>query len=197
VLAETKLNGVSAKRLLFLVCLASLCACSSLVQKSESTDDTIVSDTTALSGEDKTIADSLPQWAKQLGLTEPENLTLVREMSQQTSAENPGEAFNSVTLTYTGNYDTAMTEASRIAKAANLPLSKDFKALRKHANHAGSGSRTKGIAYMNYDLSTRNIDFLIYVVVDEKGTLTLSATDMRQMNEQLNKHSGIANRLNK
>jgi hypothetical protein len=196
-LAETKLNDVIVKHLLFLVFLASLYACSSLVQKIEGSDDTIVSDTTALSVEDKTIADSLPQWAKQLGLTEPEKLTLVREMSHQTSADDPGEAFNSVTLTYTGNYDTAMTEASRIAKAANLPLSKDFKALRKHTEHSGPGGHTKGIAYMNYDLSTRNIDFLVYVVVDDKGTLTLSATDMRQMNEQLNKHSGIANRLNK
>ena len=87
-----------------------------------------------------------------------------------------------------------MHQASRIAKAAKLPTSNKYKALKKQAERNGHGNRVKGIAYMNYDLSTRDIDFLIYVQVDEKGMLTVSATDMKQMNQQLRKHSGIVNR---
>ena len=69
--------------------------------------------------------------------------------------------------------------------------------MRKQAEREGRGSRFKGIAYMNYDLSTRDIEFLVYVIVDDKGNLTISATDMKQMNEQLSKHEGVANRLKK
>jgi len=185
------------KQFLFLLSVMSLCSCSSPDQKGQSKNDSIVSDTPGTFKDHVTPATSLPEWAKQLGLIEPVNLALVPEKSHLTSADVPDESFNSVTLTYTGNYDTAMNQAGRIARAAKLPLSKDYKAMRKQAERAGHGKRFKGIAYMNYDLSTRDIDFLVYVEVDEKGTLTLSATDMKQMNKQLSKHLGIAKRLNK
>jgi hypothetical protein len=177
--------------------MMSFCACSSPDQKGQGKSDTLVSDSSSKFNNDFTPATSLPEWAKQLGLTEPRHMTLVAEKSHLTSAEEPDEAFNSVTLTYTGNYDTAMNQAALLAKAAKLPLSKDYLAMLKVAKKSGHSNRMKGVAYMNYDLSTRDIDFLIYVQVDDKGTLTLSATDMIQMNEQLKKHSGIANRMKK
>jgi hypothetical protein len=172
-------------------------ACSSPDQMSNAINDSIVSDSSELLVDDPTPATKLPEWAKQLGLIEPLNMQLVAEQSHLTSAEEPDEAFNSVTMVYTGNYDTAMNQANRIAQAAKLPLSKDYKAMLKLAKRQGRATTPKGIAYMNYDLSTRDVDFLVYVKVDEVGTLTLSATDMKQMNEQLNKHEGIANRLKK
>jgi hypothetical protein len=175
----------------------AFCACSSPDQKGQGKNDAIVSDSSGIIKDNLTPATSLPEWARQLGLIEPLCMALVPNKSHQTSANEPDEAFNSVTLTYSGDYDTAMKQASRIAQAAKLPLSKDYKAMRNQAERAGRGDRLKGIAYMNYDLSTRDKDFLIYVQVDDKGLLTLSATDMRQLNKQLSKHEGMANRLKK
>jgi hypothetical protein len=188
---------VKIKQLLFLVSMMLFCACTSPDQKGQGKNDSIVSDSSSKFSDDLTPATALPEWAKQLGLAEPHNMALVPEKSHLTSAGEPDEAFNSVTLTYTGNYDTAMNQAALIAKAAKLPLSKDYVTMLKVAKRSGHSNRLKGVAYMNYDLSTRDIDFLIYVQVDDKGTLTLSATDMIQMNEQLKKHSGIANRMKK
>lgn len=185
------------KNLLFLFIIMFLIACSAAEQKSAVPDDSIAMD--SLKTEEPLVDSlthvaSLPDWAKELGLSEPRNMQLVTGMSHVTSAVEPGEGFNSVTLVYSGNYDTAMNQAGRIAKAAKLPQSKKYKELMKQASHVGHGNKVKGITYMNYDLSTRDIDFLIYVQVDEKGTLTVSATDMKQMNRQLGKHAGIENR---
>jgi hypothetical protein len=188
---------VKIKQLLFLLSLVSFYACSSYDNKGQGKNDSAVSDSSGILKDSVTRATSLPEWAKQLGLIEPLNMTLVPEKSHLTSASKPDEAFNSVTLVYTSNYDTAMNQACRIAKAANLPLSKDYKAMRKQAERAGRGSRLKGIAYMNYDLSTRDIDFLVYVSVDDKGMLTLSATDMKQLDGQLSKHAGVVTRVKK
>jgi hypothetical protein len=191
------LFDVKIIQLFFLLSVIAFCTCSSPDQKGSGKNDTIVSDTSATFIDHLTPATELPEWAKQLGLVEPLNMELIPEKSHLTSAEEPDEAFNSVTMVYSGNYDTAMNQASRIAKIANLPLSKEYKASLRQAERAGRADRLKGIAYMNYDLSTRDIDFLIYVMVDDKGMLTLSATDMKQMNEQLNKHGGVANRIKK
>lgn len=182
------------KFLLFLPGIVLLFACSSPEQKGKEINDSISIDSLKVTGNNHTPATSLPAWAKELGLTEPENMKLLPGMSHQTSVYENSEKFNSVTLVYTGNYDTAMVQAGNIARSAELPLSKKYKALKKQAVRAGRGDKVKGIAYMNYDLSTRDIDFLIYVLVDEKGMLTLSATDMKQMNQQLDRHSGIENR---
>jgi hypothetical protein len=181
--------------LLFIVVIIT--ACTAAERKVKVANDSIVADSSGkaiLKTDSITPATSLPDWAKALGLNEPRNMQLVPGMSQQTFAEEPSEGFNSVTLVYTGNYDTAMNQAARIAKIAKLPPSKEYKELKKQVTRAGHGNKLKGIAYMNYDLSTRDIDYLIYVQVDPKGMLTVSATDMKQMNKQLGKHMGIENR---
>ncbi|MFZ4705510.1 MAG: hypothetical protein ACOYMF_05825 [Bacteroidales bacterium] len=185
------------RQLLFLMSAIAFCGCSSSGQKNQGKNDSVVSDSSRLYENSFTLAIELPEWAKQLGLVEPRNMVLIPGKSHMTSADEHDEAFNSVTLMYTGNYDTAMNQARFISQTAKLPLSKDYKAMRKQAEREGRGSRFKGIAYMNYDLSTRDIEFLVYVIVDDKGNLTISATDMKQMNEQLSKHEGVANRLKK
>lgn len=161
------------------------CACSSLDQQGKEPNDSIATGSARIITDDHTPATRLPAWAKVLGLSEPKNMYLVKHSSHLTSAVDPREGFNSVTLVYTGAYENAMNQASHIAKAARLPKSKEYKALKRQARQAGHNYKAKGIAYMNYDLSTRDIKFLIYVRVDEKGKLTLSATDMKQMNYQL------------
>jgi hypothetical protein len=184
-------------QLFFLLSVIAFYACSSPDKKGSGKNDSIDSDTSGALTDHFTPATILPEWAKQLGLVEPLNMELIPEKSHLTSAEEPDEAFNSVTMVYTGNYDTAMNQATRMARIANLPLSKEYKASLRQAERAGRADRLKGIAYMNYDLSTRDIDFLVYIQVDDKGMLTLSATDMKQMNEQLNKHDGVVNRTKK
>ena len=185
---------MNIKLLLLLPGIILIFACSSPEQKEQDTNDSIAADSSDVTTDDHTLATSLPDWAKELGLIEPKNMKLVNEMSHLTSVFEHSEGFNSVTLVYTGNYDTALVQARSIAQNAKLPLSKKYKALKKQATRAGHGENVKGIAYMNYDLSTRDIGYLIYVLVDEKGMLTISATDMKQMNQQLDRHSGIENR---
>jgi hypothetical protein len=171
-------------------------ACSSHNRNGNNIESGIAEDSikASLTSDDKTPATSLPDWAKELGLIEPQNMELVADKSHLTSFDDPAEGFNSITLVYSGIYDTAMQQAFIIARAAKLRPSKEYIALWKQASHAKRGNLVKGIAYMNYDLLTRNNDFLIYVQVDEKGKLTLSATDMKQLNLLLGKHTGISNR---
>ena len=180
--------------LLLLSVIVLTFACSSPDQKGKDMNDSTAADSVNAVTDHQTPATSLPDWAKKLGLSEPKHMQLVPGMSHLTSDMEPAEGFNSVTLVYSGNYDYAMNEASRIAQAAKLPLSKEYKALKLQADRTGHGNMLKGVAYMNYDLSTRDTDYLIYVQVDEKGILTVSATDMKQMNLQLRKHAGIENR---
>ena len=188
---------MNSKILLCLFGIVISFACSPVEKKGKASDETISADSPGTGSpaiDSVILATLLPDWAKKIGLTEPQHMQQVKELSHVTSSEDPTEGFNSVTLVYAGNYDTAMNQATIIAKAAGLPLSKEYKELKKQATRAGHGNKIKGIAYMNYDLSTRDIDFLIYVKADEKGLLTISATDMKQMNKQLGKHAGIEKR---
>lgn len=185
---------MNSKIVFLLLGMVLVFACSSHEQKGKDTNEAMAVDTAKLFTDDNTPATSLPDWAKKLGLIEPQNMQLVANMSHLTSVVEPAEGFNSITLVYSGNYETAIKQSSRIARSAKLPLSKEYKARKKQAERAGHGIMVKGIAYMNYDLSTRDIDYLIYVTVDDKGMLTISATDMKQMNLQLSKHAGVANR---
>lgn len=172
-------------------------ACSSHEQKGKDKNDRIAVDSVKIITDTNTPAISLPVWAKELGLSVPQNMQLIAKKSHLTSVIEPSEGFNSITLVYSGNYETAMKQSSRIARGAKLPLSKEYKARKKLAKRAGHGNIVKGIAYMNYDLSTRDIDFLTYVTVDENGVLTISTTNMKQMNLQLSKHAEVTKRKSK
>ncbi|MDN5349305.1 MAG: hypothetical protein PWQ54_701 [Bacteroidales bacterium] len=128
-------------------------------------------------------ATSLPDWAKNLGLSEPIGLTLDTDYSQLTSFSNPEEGFNSILLVYYGDYQLAMNEASRIARAAGIPLSKDYKQAVELAK-TYSTTPIKGVAYMNFDPFVSDADFNISITVDETGMLTISAVDVAQMKKQ-------------
>ena len=128
-------------------------------------------------------ATTLPDWARQLGLIEPLGLTLDADYSQLTSVKNADEGFNSILLVYTGDYNTAMNEAKRLANAANIPLSRDYKQAVELAK-TYSSAPIKGIAYMNFDPFVSDADFNISITVDETGMLTISAVDVQQMQKQ-------------
>jgi len=78
--------------------------------------------------EDLQVSGKLPEWVTRLGISEPENMKFDRVFSDFTSIDNPTEGFNSVSMIYTGRYEIAVKEASRIAAVANLSLGGNFKA---------------------------------------------------------------------
>ncbi|MDP3444159.1 MAG: hypothetical protein Q8T08_14985 [Ignavibacteria bacterium] len=125
----------------------------------------------------------LPQWANDLGLSEPQGLALDVEFSQITSVENKDEGFNSVLLVYNGNYEIAMREAERIARQARIPLSKDFLDAQQ-ITEAYSSTKIKGVAFMNFDPFVKDAPINISITVDETGVLTISAVDVEQMKRQ-------------
>jgi hypothetical protein len=129
----------------------------------------------------------LPTWAIELGLSMPNGMQLDQSFSQITSVSNAEEGFNSVLLVFNGDYQTAMQEATRIARQARIPLSKDFEEARDIAEKYGS-SPLKGIAYMNFEPFKRDAAVNISITVDETGVLTISAVDVQQMNRQLNRN---------
>ncbi|MDO8899060.1 MAG: hypothetical protein Q7V19_15525 [Bacteroidales bacterium] len=134
----------------------------------------------------------LPQWARELGLSEPVGLILDQEFSQVTSANNADEGFNSVLLVYLGNYNTAMQEAQRIASAARVPLSKDFLEA-KEITELYSSTPIKGVAYMNFDPFLKDAPINISITVDETGMLTISAVNVEQMSRQFERSRPTGN----
>lgn len=126
-------------------------------------------------------AKSLPQWAKDIGLTEPRGLVLDRDFSKKTSVHNQDEGYNSIKLVYRGNYDAAIEQAKRIAENAKLPLSKNYAdAFAKAEKYPSALKEIRGISYMNYKPGDQNLDYKISVSVDADGVLTIYAVDESQ-----------------
>ena len=128
-------------------------------------------------------ASGLPQWGKDLGLTEPQGLVLDKDFSQVTSETNAVEGYNSFTLVYKGRYKQAMKQAAIIARKAHIPMTKEYKNAREMEKKYGDVI-LKGAIYMNFELgSDNNPRYNIAITVDKDGTLTLSATDSQKMDE--------------
>ncbi len=130
-------------------------------------------------------AKNFPDWAKALGLTPPKGMKLDSDYSQITSVNNPDEGFNSVLMVYKSNYNIAMQQAAEIAKKAHIPLIKEYKAafeMKKKYNE----EIVKGAVYMNFEPGDPSQPkYAIAITVDENGLLTISATNTRQMENQL------------
>ena len=132
----------------------------------------------------------LPQWAKDLGLTEPQGMVLDKDFSQVTSEDNPVEGYNSVTLVYKGRYEKAMKQAEIIARKAHIPMTKEYKNARELEKKYGDVI-LKGAIYMNFELGAQdNPRYNIAITVDENGTLTISATDAQKMDELISSQTG-------
>lgn len=127
-------------------------------------------------------ASELPDWAKDLGLTEPKGLVLDQDFSKETSVNDPSEAYNSIKLVYTGNYDIAIEQARIIANKANIPLSKQYKKAFEFKEKYGKEIEgISGIAFMNYEFGDTNIKYKISISVNQNGDLTINAVNMDQM----------------
>lgn len=129
----------------------------------------------------------IPIWARQLGLTEPVGMQLDIDFSQSTSENNEVEGFNSVSMVYQGDYNTAMQQAAIIAAKAGIPTSQDYKDAIELSEKYGIES-VKGASYLNFEIgSMDNPQYNISITVDENGTLTINATDTQAMIDQLSK----------
>jgi hypothetical protein len=134
-------------------------------------------------------ADYLPAWAKNIGLSIPVNMEIDAQYSHMTSENDQAGMFNSVTLVYQGEYETAINEAKRIAAEANIPLSTSWQKNMEMSKKLGNPV-PKGVTYMNYDFGMdQNVDYLVVVEVDPSGKLTISAADARQMRSLIDKHA--------
>lgn len=120
---------------------------------------------------------SLPLWAKRLWMVAPQGMHLDTQLSKQISTDE----YSSTVLVYTGDYDTAMQQAQRIAQQAHLYVSKDFQKAQAlmqlgeigYISGLDANSLMKWIVYVNYDLFDMAADPLLSVSVDELGVLTI------------------------
>jgi hypothetical protein len=139
--------------------------------------------------------DKIPSWVTKLGISEPSGMKFDQVFSNSTSVSDPTEGFNSVSLVYTGNYETAMAEAARIASEANLKVGGVFKAkgspVKSQAEIANPG-----ISYLNYSLGKTDKDFLVSLQVEPSGRLIIMVTDNKQLNEMLLAYAPLNNRQN-
>jgi uncharacterized protein (DUF4415 family) len=127
----------------------------------------------------------LPNWARELGLKEPQGLKIDRDISQTTSENNPSEGYNSVLLIYMADYEKAMEQAAIIAKEAGIPMSKDYVMAKQMEKEIGEVI-IMGVAYMNFEIGAEVFPkYSIAITVDENGVLAISANDTYKMTEQL------------
>ena len=128
--------------------------------------------------------DKIPDWVNKLGISEPLGMKFDPVFSDYTSVNDPSEGFNSVSLVYTGTYEKAIEEASRIAANAKLTVGGVLKAIGSPVINSHSNTNS-GISYLNYSLGKNNQDFLISIRVEPSGRLTIMATDNKQLNKCL------------
>ncbi len=138
----------------------------------------------------------LPGWARSLGLMEPTGMILDSTLSQETSVDREGEGFNSVTLVYISSADTAKMWADSIAKTADLIEVNDYLVRSRKASTI-KAKEASGVKYLNYDLKPGDKEYLVSVEADEEGLLTITATNMQQLNEKLSGYRSLKVRKEK
>lgn len=139
--------------------------------------------------------DKIPDWVTKLGITQPEGMRFDQVFSHYTFVNDPTEGFNSVSLSYTGDYDKAVKEAGRIAQSAKLTDNGNFLAIGSPVKQQVP-SKKKVVSYLNYSLDNTDQDFLISVQVEPSGRLTIMVTDNKQLNERLMAYEPLNNRQN-
>ena len=128
-----------------------------------------------------------PEWAKELGLSEPMGMKFDGNNSFQTQEADITDGYNSILFIYTGNYQTALKEAERIAKNANIPMSETYQKAQELSKKLGKPIEgMKGMTYMNYRFGRIDEDqkYKISIKVDESGKLSINAVDILLKNER-------------
>jgi len=127
-----------------------------------------------------------PEWAKKIGLNAPQEMILNKSMSQITSSNDSNTGYNSMNFVYNGGYDVAMKQAKLIAQNAGVPIGSDYQEALDLAKELDTDP-IKGAVYMNFEIGKDdNQQYHIAITVDEAGTLTITATDYKQLQKQIN-----------
>ena len=130
-----------------------------------------------------------PEWAKKIGLSAPQGMTLNKSMSQITSSNDANTGYNSMNFVYNGTYDVAMKQAELIARNAGVPIGSDYQEALDLARELDTDP-IKGAVYMNFEIGKDDYQqYHIAITVDEAGTLTITATDSKQLQKQINNQS--------
>jgi len=136
----------------------------------------------------------LPDRAKNLWLTEPLWMSLDQDISKITSVDNDTEWFDSVILVYKWDYLKSTQEAARIAQLASIPVSKEFQQAKEIEKSSPDiinqmwddiKNSMKWIIYSNNDLTDTNVEYLISISVDQDWTLTINASNYKQMKDAM------------
>jgi hypothetical protein len=135
---------------------------------------------------------SLPEWAIELGLTEPKGMTIDADFSSLTSVDDEDNGYNSVKLIYQGEYRQALNQASIIAAQAKIPMSKEYKdAMEKAKKYPSARAGIRGVSYMNYEFGEEKTPtYKISITVNKKGELTINAVNEIQRKTYLDKMRG-------
>jgi hypothetical protein len=80
--------------------------------------------------------------------------------------------------------------ADSIAKMADLIEVNDYLVRSKKASLI-KAKEGNGVKYLNYDLRPEEKEYLISVEADEEGLLTITATNMHQLNEKLSGYRSL------
>lgn len=141
----------------------------------------------------------IPDWAKPLGLTFPENMKFISGKSSRSSYANSGQSVNSINYVFEGTYEQAMKEAERIAKIMNVPMDENFKNAKIQQNKMKedllkSGQplpphipEMKGAIYSNYISNPdkmKNVDYRKSVIAEEGGRLIIILIDNQQIQKR-------------
>jgi hypothetical protein len=147
--------------------------------------------------------ESFPTWAKKLGFEDVKGMEFV---SGEEFIEKK-DGFNAINLKYTGEYETAMMEAEKIATSANIPKSKamdaasdmlaGMEAMLPPEVIAEMEEAQKGAIYTNFDIMSggNNIigggNYQKAIIVEEDGSLEISIVDFIKQKELL-ENKGIS-----
>ncbi len=127
---------------------------------------------------------SYPKWLKDLNIEEPKWLELKKDESYLTTEKV--EWFNSVHFEYNWDYDTAMSEAKKIANNAWIELSQEFAAAQEMIENMGIENINmqelmwdmKWALYTNYTLIEKpDFEYMISITVDESWLLEIDVVD--------------------
>ncbi len=130
--------------------------------------------------EEQTTANVFPIWLKDLNINEPEGLTFNVGDSYSTDEKDLKDGYNSVLYVYNGSYEKAMSEAKRIAEAANIPLSEPYQKAKDLADQLGKKIEgIDGISYLNYKFGDTDFrgKYKISMSVDKSGKFAIHVVD--------------------
>lgn len=132
---------------------------------------------------------TMPSWVKNLNIFEPQWLELVEDESYKTSQEV--EWFDSIRYVYSGDYETSMSQAEKIAQKAWIDMSEEFKSAKELLAKMWSWDSSKfkdliwdlkWVVYSNYSLTKDpEADKIISISVEEDWTMEIVVTDRKNM----------------